>query len=96
LPGLALNHDPPNLCILSSWDYRHEPQEPGSTLLLIHTDKLKIHLRVRKTVSLEKNIRIQGENKKKKKREREMQGIVISTLQDFSSPPENLQCRSLK
>jgi hypothetical protein len=25
LPGLALNHDPPNLALLSSWDYRFEP-----------------------------------------------------------------------
>jgi hypothetical protein len=25
LPGLASNHDPPDLCLLSSWDYRHEP-----------------------------------------------------------------------
>jgi hypothetical protein len=26
LPRLALNHDPPGLCLLSSWDYRREPQ----------------------------------------------------------------------
>jgi hypothetical protein len=24
LPGLALNHDPPNLCLSSKWDYRDE------------------------------------------------------------------------
>jgi hypothetical protein len=27
--GLALNHDPPDLCLLSSWDYRHKPLVPG-------------------------------------------------------------------
>jgi hypothetical protein len=25
LPGLALNHHPPDLCPLSIWDYRREP-----------------------------------------------------------------------
>jgi hypothetical protein len=25
LPGLALNRDPPDLSLSSSWDYRHEP-----------------------------------------------------------------------
>jgi hypothetical protein len=25
LLGLALNHDPPDLCLLRSWDYRCEP-----------------------------------------------------------------------
>jgi hypothetical protein len=29
LPRLALNHDPPDLCLLSSWDYRCEPQCPA-------------------------------------------------------------------
>jgi hypothetical protein len=29
LPGLALNSDPPDLCLLSSWDYRDEPPAPG-------------------------------------------------------------------
>jgi hypothetical protein len=29
LPGLALNHDPPDLCLLSIWDCRREPSGPG-------------------------------------------------------------------
>jgi hypothetical protein len=32
LPRLALNRDPPDLCLLSSWDYRREPPAPGMTL----------------------------------------------------------------
>jgi hypothetical protein len=28
LPGLALNCNPPDLCLLSSWDYSHEPPAP--------------------------------------------------------------------
>jgi hypothetical protein len=31
LPGLALNLDPPDLCLLSSWDYRREPLEPSQS-----------------------------------------------------------------
>jgi hypothetical protein len=27
--GLALNHDPTDLCVLSNWDYRREPPRPG-------------------------------------------------------------------
>jgi hypothetical protein len=30
LPGLALNPDPPNFSLPSSWDYRREPPAPGS------------------------------------------------------------------
>jgi hypothetical protein len=30
LSGLALNLDPPDLCLLSSWDYRRGPQPPDS------------------------------------------------------------------
>jgi hypothetical protein len=29
LPRLALNLDPPDLCLLSSYDYRREPPAPG-------------------------------------------------------------------
>jgi hypothetical protein len=28
LPGLASNYDPPDLCLLSSWDYRRESWRP--------------------------------------------------------------------
>jgi hypothetical protein len=34
LPRLALNHDPPDCCLLRSWDYRREPQEPVSIITL--------------------------------------------------------------
>jgi hypothetical protein len=30
LPRLASNLNPPDLCLLSSWDYRGEPLVPGS------------------------------------------------------------------
>jgi hypothetical protein len=33
LPGLALNHDPPDLCLLNSYEYRREPPVP--TVLVI-------------------------------------------------------------
>jgi hypothetical protein len=33
LPRLALNLDPPDLCLLSSWDYRCEPLAPSLALL---------------------------------------------------------------
>jgi hypothetical protein len=50
LPGLALNLDPPDLCLLSSWDYRREPPAPSSTFPLnfslvvkvVHAKALKI------------------------------------------------------
>jgi hypothetical protein len=29
LSRLVLNHDPPDLCLLSNYNYRHEPQAPG-------------------------------------------------------------------
>jgi hypothetical protein len=32
LPGLASNLDPPDLCLLSSWDYRREPLPPAKCL----------------------------------------------------------------
>jgi hypothetical protein len=30
LPELASNHDPPNLCFLSRWNYRLEPTMQGN------------------------------------------------------------------
>jgi hypothetical protein len=33
LPRLALNHNPPDFCFLSSWDYRCEPLAPGPLYL---------------------------------------------------------------
>jgi hypothetical protein len=35
LPGLASNHDPPDLCPLSSWNYRREPLAPSSHKLFV-------------------------------------------------------------
>jgi hypothetical protein len=35
LPRLALNHDPPDLCILSRQDYRLESPVPGLEIALI-------------------------------------------------------------
>jgi hypothetical protein len=32
LPGLASNSDPPELCLLSSWDYRRGPQAPNRSM----------------------------------------------------------------
>jgi hypothetical protein len=32
LPELALNHNPPDLCLLRSWNPSHEPPAPGSIL----------------------------------------------------------------
>jgi hypothetical protein len=28
-PGLASNHDPSDLCLLTNWDYRHKPPVPS-------------------------------------------------------------------
>jgi hypothetical protein len=35
LPGLSLNSNPPNLSLLSSWDFRHEPPTSGSFIFLL-------------------------------------------------------------
>jgi hypothetical protein len=37
LPRLASKHYPPDLCLLSSWDYRRQPPTPGSPLLFLNT-----------------------------------------------------------
>jgi hypothetical protein len=34
-PGLPLNCDPPDLCPLSNWDYRHELPAHGSALKIL-------------------------------------------------------------
>jgi hypothetical protein len=39
LTGLALNHDPPDLCFLSSYDYRREPPVLGKSYLLLSNAK---------------------------------------------------------
>jgi hypothetical protein len=35
LPSLALNLDPPDFSLLSSWDYRCEPPVPGLDVTLL-------------------------------------------------------------
>jgi hypothetical protein len=35
LPRLALNRDPPNFSLPSSYDYRHEPPTPGPSCILV-------------------------------------------------------------
>jgi hypothetical protein len=42
LPRLASNHDPSDLYLLSSWDYRHEPLAPGHILSLVR-DRLQVN-----------------------------------------------------
>jgi hypothetical protein len=36
LPGLALNHNPPNLHLLSSWDYRHEALQVALIIIKVY------------------------------------------------------------
>jgi hypothetical protein len=42
-PGLALNHDPPDICFLSSYNYRGEPPAPSSPgTLRMETKRLPV------------------------------------------------------
>jgi hypothetical protein len=43
LPRLALNLDPPDLCLLSSWDYRREPPASSFSGVLVE-DKRETHV----------------------------------------------------
>jgi hypothetical protein len=36
LPGLASNHDSPNFCLPSSWDYRYEPLQSTFPCILLN------------------------------------------------------------
>jgi hypothetical protein len=46
LPRLALNHDPPDLCLLSSWDDRRAPLAPSRPrLFLIYIASSRLALR---------------------------------------------------
>jgi hypothetical protein len=44
LPRLASNHNPPDVCLLSSGDYRHEPPAPadGASLRRTELDELLV------------------------------------------------------
>jgi hypothetical protein len=41
LPRLALNHNPPDLCLLSSWDSRHDLPCPDTLLHIFNTATAK-------------------------------------------------------
>jgi hypothetical protein len=51
-PLLVSSHDPPDLCLLSSYDYTCEPPAPGGFILL-ETMYHKIHLVNSKTPSIQ-------------------------------------------
>jgi hypothetical protein len=47
LPGLASNCDPPDLCLLSSWDCRCEPPVPSSFLSFNAAIDCGVHITIR-------------------------------------------------
>jgi hypothetical protein len=46
LPGLASNHDPPDLCLQSSQDYRREPLVPGFTRIFLNECYMRIYYQI--------------------------------------------------
>jgi hypothetical protein len=47
LPRLASNYNPPDLCLLSSKDYKREPLALSSNLLFLTCNNSKLNIRYR-------------------------------------------------